>query len=92
MAVVTAIEAGSGTAGVYFLGVGVGLATVWLVMWVDVVFGGHAPPIGTDAFKLVAALDLTMMVPTLILSGVLLWFRQPFGRWFAAAGIRRRCT
>ena len=75
-------------AGVYFLCVGVGLATVWLVMWADVVFLGHAPPIDTDAFKLVAALDLTMMVPILIASGGLLWFHSPHGCWFGtAAGV-----
>lgn len=76
-------------AGVYFLCVGVGLATVWLVMWADVVFLGDAPPIDTNAFKLVAALDLTVMVPVLIVSGGLLWFRRSHGCWFgAAAGIQ----
>ena len=88
---VFAVSARSGltqTAGVYFLCVGAGLATVWLVMWVDVVFLGHAPPINTDAFKLVAALDLTVMVPILIASGGLLWFHSPHGCWFGtAAGI-----
>lgn len=75
-------------AGVYFLVIGVGLATVWLVMWADVVFRGHPPPIDTDAFKLVAALDLTVMVPILIGSGGLLWFHSPHGCWFgAAAGV-----
>jgi hypothetical protein len=84
-AAITAPRGLTRVTGLYFLAVGAGLASVWLVMWVDAVFAGHTPPIGTDAFKLVAALDLTIMVPTLILSGVLLWFRQPFGCWFAAA-------
>ena len=75
--------------GVYFLCVGVGLATVWLVMWADVVFRGHAPPIDTDAFTLVAALDLTVMVPILIVSGGLLLFRRPHGCWIGiAAGVQ----
>ena len=76
------------TAGVYFLCVGVGLATVWLVMWADVVFLGHAPPIDMDAFRLVAALDLGVMVPILLVSGGLLWFHSPHGCWFGtAAGV-----
>jgi len=87
-----AVTARSGltqAAGVYFLCVGVGLATVWLVMWADVVFRGHAPPIDTDAFKLVAALDLTVMVPILIASGGLLWFHSPHGCWIGtAAGVQ----
>jgi hypothetical protein len=76
-------------AGVYFLCLGAGLAAVWLVMWADVIFLGDAPPIDTDAFKLVAALDLTVMVPVLMVSGGLLWFRRPDGSWLgAAAGIQ----
>jgi hypothetical protein len=86
---VTARRGLSQVAGVYFLCIGVGLATVWLAMWADVVFLGHAPPIDADAFKLVAALDLTVMVPILIVSGGLLWFRSPDGCWFGgAAGVQ----
>ena len=76
-------------AGACFLCVGVGLATMWLVMWADVVFLGDAAPIDTNAFKLVAALDLTVIVPTLVVSGGLLWFRRSRGCWLgAAAGIQ----
>jgi hypothetical protein len=87
------VTAGRGltrVAGVYFLCVGVGLATVWLIMWADVVFGGHAPPIDLDAFKLVAALDLVVMVPILIAcGGLLLWLRHRHGCTLgAAAGLQ----
>ena len=76
-------------AGVYFLCVGAGLATVWLAMWADVMFLGHAPPIDAEAFKLVAALDLTLIVPILIVSAALLWFGHVHGAWVgAAAGIQ----
>ena len=89
MSRVTAPHRSTQVAGACFLCVGVGLATVWLVMWADVVFLGDAAPIDTNAFKLVAALDLTVMVPALVVSGGLLWFRRSRGCWLgAAAGIQ----
>lgn len=86
---VTARRGLTQVAGAYFLCVGTGLAAVWLVMWAEVVFLGHALPIEAEAFQLVAALDLTLMVPLLLVSGVLLWFRRSRGHWIgAAAGIQ----
>ena len=65
--------------GGYFVVVGVGLVVAWLGMWTAHVFFGRATPIEPEAFKLVAALDLSLMAPLLILSGVQLWSRRPRG-------------
>ena len=70
------------TAPVRFIGgslivIGIGLASVWIVMWAAYVFTGRPTPVGPDAFRLVAALDLSLMVPALIVGGMLLWQRIP---------------
>jgi hypothetical protein len=59
--------------------VGAGLASVWLAMWAAFVFAGRVTPIAPEAFKVVAALDLCLMVPALIAGGVLTWKRRPWG-------------
>jgi hypothetical protein len=59
--------------------IGSGLAAVWIAMWAAYVFGGRPTPIDPEAFKIVAALDLALMVPVLTTSGVLLWRRRPWG-------------
>jgi len=48
-------------------------------MWGAYAFAGRPTPIEPEAFKIVAALDLSLMVPTLAVGGVLLWRRQPWG-------------
>jgi glycerol uptake facilitator-like aquaporin len=58
---------------------GVGLACVWIAMWAAHVFGGWPTPVEPEAFKLIAALDLSLMAPALVLGGVLSWRRQPWG-------------
>jgi len=60
-------------------GIGIGLAAVWIVMWAAHVFAGRPTPVDPEAFKIVAALDLGLMVPALIAGGVLLWRRKPWG-------------
>lgn len=65
--------------GGYFVVVGVGLVVAWVGMWAAHVFFGRATPIEPEAFKLVAALDLSLMAPLLVLSGVQLWHRRPVG-------------
>jgi hypothetical protein len=60
-------------------GIGVGLAGVWLAMWALYTFAGRPTPIEPEAFRLVAALDLTVMVPALTTGGVLLWRRAAWG-------------
>ena len=75
--------------GGYLVFVGAGLSCVWLTMWAAYVFAGRATPVEPEAFKLVAALDLSMMVTALVGGGVLLWRRQAWGYVIAAiAGIQ----
>lgn len=74
--------------GGYFVLIGIGLAAVWLIMWAAYAFGGRPTPIEPEAFKVVAALDLVIIVPPLLLGGVLLWRRKAWGYAVAAmAGI-----
>lgn len=63
----------------YFILVGAGLAVAWLGMWAAHVFAGRPTPIETEAFRLVAALDLTLIAPTFALGGILLWRHAPWG-------------
>jgi len=75
--------------GSYLMFVAVGLTSVWMVMWAAYVFAGQPTPIEPEVFKLVAALDITIMVPGLALGGVLLWRRRAWGYIVAAiAGIQ----
>lgn len=76
--------------GTYFALVAAALTLVWLGMWAGHVFGGREVPGGDPAaFRLVAALDLTLMVPALGMGGVLLWRRRPWGYVLAPlAGIQ----
>jgi hypothetical protein len=59
--------------GAFFTVVAAGLTVVWLGVWVGYAFFGRATPVEPEAFRLVAALDLTVMVPLLFTGGVLLW-------------------
>jgi len=65
--------------GGYLVFVAVGLAVVWLGMWGAFAFAGRPTPVEPDAFKVVAALDLSLMVPALAVGGGLLWKRRPWG-------------
>jgi hypothetical protein len=72
-----------------FVMIGVGLAAVWTAMWAAYVFAGRPTPVDPDAFRLVAALDLSLMVPALVSGGVLLWRRRPWGVVLSAiAGVQ----
>jgi hypothetical protein len=70
--------------GGYFVFVGLGLAFVWLAMWGAYAFTGQPTPIEPEAFKVVAAIDLTLIAPALIFGGVLLWRRSSYGYILAA--------
>jgi hypothetical protein len=75
--------------GGYLVFVAVGLTFVWIGMWAAYVFAGQPTPIEPEAFKLVAALDTTIMVPALAFGGVLLWRRNAWGYIVATiAGIQ----
>ena len=70
--------------GAYLVFLGTGLCCVWLGIWAAHVFAGRPTPIEPEAFKLVAALDLSIMVPLLIAGGLLLWRQRPWGYVVAA--------
>ena len=75
--------------GGYFLFVSLSLSVVWIGMWFAHVFAGMPTPIEPEAFKVVAALDITLMVPALALGGGLLWKHRPWGYVVAAiAGVQ----
>jgi hypothetical protein len=72
-----------------FVIIGLGLALVWTAMWAGYVFAARPTPVDPDVFRLVAALDLSLMVPALVAGGVLLWRRRPWGVLLAAiAGVQ----
>lgn len=75
--------------GGYLVFVAVGLSAVWLGTWAAFAFAGRPTPIEPEQFKLVAALDMSIMVPALAVGGVLLWRRRAWGYVIAAlAGIQ----
>lgn len=75
--------------GGYLAVLAVGLSAVWLIVWAGYVFAGRPTPVEPEAFKLVAALDLGLMVPALAVGGLLLWKRRPRGIAVAAlAGVQ----
>ena len=72
-----------------FVTIGIGLASMWVAIWAAYIFAGRPTPVDPDAFRLVAALDLSLMVPALVSGGVLLWRRRPWGLVVAAiAGVQ----
>jgi len=58
---------------------GVGLMVAWLAQWGAYVFAGTVPSIGEAPFRLVAAMDLSYMVPPMLVGAVLLWRRRAWG-------------
>jgi len=75
--------------GGYLAFVGFGLAAVWITMWAAYAFAGRPTPVEPEAFRLAAALDLSLMVTALTFGGVLLWRRSSWGYVVAAiAGIQ----
>lgn len=75
--------------GGYLVFVAVGLGAVWLLQWALYAFAGRATPIEPEAFKLVATLDLSVMIPALGFGGALLRRRSAWGTVAAAvAGVQ----
>jgi hypothetical protein len=70
--------------GGYLAFVGFGLGSVWVAMWAAYVFAGQPTPVEPEAFKVVAALDISLMVTGLMFGGVLLWRRKAWGYVIAA--------
>jgi hypothetical protein len=71
--------------GGYLIFVACGLSVVWIGTWAAYVFAGKPTPVEPEAFKIVAALDLLWLVPSLAAGGALLWNRRPWGFVIATA-------
>lgn len=68
-----------------YLGFWAGILTVaWTAQWGAFVFANRAPEIGVDAFRLIAALDLSLVVFPLALATWWLWRRKVWGVVLAA--------
>jgi hypothetical protein len=65
--------------GGYLVFVACGLSVVWIATWAAYAFAGRPTPVDPNAFKIVAALDLLWLVPTLAAGGTLLWKHRPWG-------------
>jgi hypothetical protein len=58
-------------------------------MWAAYIFANRPTPVEPEAFKLVAALDTSIIVPLMAVGGVLLWRRSVWGGIVAGiAGIQ----
>lgn len=71
---------------------GLGLAIAWLAQWAAYVFAGTEPSVGEAPFRLVAAMDLSFMVPTMLVGCVLLWRRRAWGFVIAVMTIVQGAT
>ncbi len=65
--------------GGYLIFVALGLTLVWMGTWAGYIFAGRLTPVAPEAFKLVAALDTSIIAPALASAGVLLWRRVAWG-------------
>jgi hypothetical protein len=65
--------------GGYLIFVASGLSVVWIATWAAYAFAGRPTPVDPEAFKIVAALDLLWLIPTLAAGGTLLWKCRPWG-------------
>lgn len=65
--------------GTYMVFVGLGLAAAWLAIWAGYAFGGVEPTVGEGPYKLVATLDFSFVIPFMVLGGILLMRRRPWG-------------
>jgi hypothetical protein len=70
--------------GGYLIFIAIGLTCAWIALWAAYVFAGRPTPVEPEAFKVVAALDLSLMAPALAAGGVLLLLRRPWGPVVAA--------
>ncbi|MBZ5542735.1 MAG: hypothetical protein LAO07_03535 [Acidobacteriia bacterium] len=65
----------------YMFFVAVMVARLWISQWLKFVFTGKVPEVNgsQDAFRVIAAVDLSFMVSLLIPAACLLWRRRPWG-------------
>lgn len=74
--------------GGFFAFVGIGLAIVWIMMWAAHIFGGKPTPIEPEPFKVVAAIDISIIAPMLLFGGIMLWKKNAWGTVIASmAGV-----
>lgn len=66
--------------------IGTGLAAVWMLMWALYIFAGQPTPVEPTAFQVVAAIDCGVIVPLVVIGGVMLWQRKPWGYVIASMG------
>lgn len=62
----------------YFF-IGIGLGIVWIGMWVSYIYFNGKLPLEPEYFKLVASLDLVIIVPMMIISGIYLLQKRSIG-------------
>lgn len=62
----------------YFF-IGIGLGIVWIGMWVSYIYFNGKLPLEPEYFKLVASLDLVIIVPMMIISGIFLLQKRSIG-------------
>ncbi len=55
------------------------LGLAWTAQWLAYVLTGRAPEIGTEPFRLIAALDLSLVVAPVALGAAWLWARRGWG-------------
>jgi hypothetical protein len=70
--------------GAYLVFVALVLGAVWLVFWGGYALAAKPTPIEPEAFKVVAATDLVLLVPPLVTGGWMLWQGAAAGHLIAA--------
>lgn len=78
--------------GGYMFFTGAGLALAWIAQWLNFMLTGATPDIGEEAFKLVAAMDLSFMVPWFIVGAAMLVKNTPWGYVIAPIIIAKGAT
>lgn len=76
----------------YMLLVGLGLPVAWLAQWANFLLTGAEPDLGEEAFRLIATMDLTFMVPWLVVGAALLLRRHAWGYVVAPVIIMKGVT
>lgn len=79
----------------YMLLVGIGLSTVYFLDSLNYILTGVVPEIielAEHPTNLIFALDLSLLVPVLLLGGIWLWKRQPWGYVLAGIGLVKGAT
>lgn len=78
--------------GGYMLFTGAGLLTVWTMHWLRFMLTGATLDVGEGGMRLIAAMDLTFMVPLFLIGAVTLLVRKPWGFVLAPIVIMKGAT